>query len=131
MSEEIIKVLDALGEKFGLAIDWTSENVLPYAQQLMEKFIRYEIWTSIVWIILIGAIFFIVLIVAIKGWPKAVEEFWDIESAASWIAAIATALTIIFSVAFVIVLGEQVMDIITCATFPEKMIYELLKTTMQ
>lgn len=30
MSEEVIKILDALAEKFGLAIDWTSANVLPY-----------------------------------------------------------------------------------------------------
>ena len=30
MESEAIKLLDALGEKFGLAIDWTSENVYPY-----------------------------------------------------------------------------------------------------
>lgn len=32
MSVEVIKVLDALVEKFGIAIDWTSANVLPYLQ---------------------------------------------------------------------------------------------------
>lgn len=30
MSEEVIKILDTIAEKFGLAIDWTSANVLPY-----------------------------------------------------------------------------------------------------
>ena len=34
MSEEIIKVLDALAEKFGVAVDWTSANVIPYLEQL-------------------------------------------------------------------------------------------------
>lgn len=37
MSEEVIKILDALAEKFGLAIDWTSANVLPYLQQLLPS----------------------------------------------------------------------------------------------
>lgn len=52
ISSEIIKVLDYLGEKFGIAIDWTSKNVLPYLQALVDKFIKWEISTSIVWIVL-------------------------------------------------------------------------------
>lgn len=30
MSDEIIKVLDDLSKRAGIAIDWTSQNVLPY-----------------------------------------------------------------------------------------------------
>lgn len=52
MSEEVIKVLDALAEKFGLAIDWTSANVLPYLQQLCGKYVTYEITTSVVWMLI-------------------------------------------------------------------------------
>lgn len=52
MSEEVIKILDALAEKFGLAIDWTSANVLPYLQQLCGKYVTYEIATSVVWILI-------------------------------------------------------------------------------
>ena len=37
MSEKIIKVIDALADKFGLAIDWTSANVMPYVQDLTGK----------------------------------------------------------------------------------------------
>lgn len=52
MSEEIIKVLDNLGQKFGIAIDWTSQNVLPYLQDLMNRFIGYKNVVAIVWIII-------------------------------------------------------------------------------
>ena len=48
MSEEIIKVLDALAEKFGVAVDWTSANVIPYLEQLCSKCVNYEIATSFV-----------------------------------------------------------------------------------
>lgn len=52
MSEEIIKVLNALAEKFGLTIDWSSKNVIPYSEQLCHKYVNYEIATSIMWIVL-------------------------------------------------------------------------------
>ena len=29
ISQQIIEVLNALSEKVGIAIDWTSENILP------------------------------------------------------------------------------------------------------
>lgn len=47
VSDQIIKVLDNLCEKFGLAIDWTSETVLPYVSTLMTHLISYEIWSSV------------------------------------------------------------------------------------
>ena len=34
MSDEVVKILDALADKFGIAINWTSANVIPYLQQL-------------------------------------------------------------------------------------------------
>lgn len=52
MSDEIIKILDNLGQKFGIAIDWTSQNVLPYLQDLMNRFIGYKNVVAIVWIII-------------------------------------------------------------------------------
>jgi len=63
MSEEIIKVLDYLGEKFGVAIDWTQENVLPYLQDLLSRFAGYRIAISVFWIIaaIVGCFLFIYL----------------------------------------------------------------------
>lgn len=50
VSDQIIQVLDNLCEKFGLAIDWTSENVIPYLTTLCTKLVSYEIWTSVAWL---------------------------------------------------------------------------------
>lgn len=52
VSEQIIQVLDALSEKVGIAVDWTSQNVVPVAQQICERYIRYEIVMSILWMVL-------------------------------------------------------------------------------
>lgn len=37
VSEQIISVLDALCEKFGIAINWTEENVIPYVEILCKN----------------------------------------------------------------------------------------------
>ena len=51
-SNEIIKILDDLGKRIGFAIDWSNKNVMPYLEELMRRFIAWEIATSIIWIIL-------------------------------------------------------------------------------
>lgn len=51
MSEEIIKVLDDLGKRFGLAIDWSNQNIMPYLQELGSRFITYKTATGILAII--------------------------------------------------------------------------------
>lgn len=43
MSDQVIKILEYMGEKIGVAIDWTQENVLPYAEDLIERFVTYNI----------------------------------------------------------------------------------------
>lgn len=36
-SNEVIKIIDNLCEKFGMAIDWMSQNVVPYLQEVSQK----------------------------------------------------------------------------------------------
>ena len=77
MSEEVIKILDALAEKFGLAIDWTSANVLPYLQQLCGKYVTYEIATSVVWMLIGICLLFVCKYVIEKAkyyWKKYEED---------------------------------------------------------
>ena len=52
MSEEIIKVLDELGKRFGVVIDWSNQNIIPYLQELLKRFICYRNITACVWIII-------------------------------------------------------------------------------
>lgn len=52
MSEEIIKVLNDLGERFGIAIDWTSQNIMPYLEDLASRYIAYNNLIAIVQIVI-------------------------------------------------------------------------------
>ncbi len=52
MSEEIIKVLDELGRRFGIAIDWSNENIMPYLQDLIGRFIAYKNIQAVLWVLI-------------------------------------------------------------------------------
>ena len=51
VSEQVIKVLDAVCDKFGIAIDWTNNNVMPYIEQLGNKIVAYDVYMSIMWLV--------------------------------------------------------------------------------
>lgn len=129
MSDEIIKVLDALAEKFGLAVDWTSSNVIPYLNQLCGKYINYEMATSIVWMIF-GLLLFLAGIVCYrivyknKEWGVDQYEYISDDCSGRILLYVCVILIIVTSM---IVVGTQIFDIITCVTFPEKIIIDELK----
>lgn len=128
MSEEIIKILDALAEKFGLAIDWTSANVIPYLQQLCGKYITYEIAISIVWM-LIGICLLVVSKYTIEKskfyWERYKEDTLSENDDEAILLGILTGCLIILGI---LVILRQTFDIVTCITFPEKMIINELRS---
>lgn len=128
MSEEVIKILDALAEKFGLAIDWTSANVLPYLQQLCGKYVTYEIATSVVWILIGICLLFVgkYVIGKTKYYYGKYEEDWSSDyDVATILFGILAGCAIVGGI---IVILCQTFDIVTCITFPEKIIIEELQS---
>lgn len=127
MSEEVIKILDALAEKFGLAIDWTSANVLPYLQQLCGKYVTYEIATSVVWVLIGVCLLFVGKYVIEKAkycWKKYKEERYSDYDFGAILLEVLAGCAIIGGI---VVILYQTFDIVTCITFPEKIIIEELR----
>ena len=129
MSQEIIKVLDNLCEKFGIAIDWTSQNVVPYLKELVGRFINYEVVTSIFWII-VGVIAIIIPVIVIKKISKYAEKEIEEDYYSDWrfyqVVTIIFGSLIVFT--FLIMILFQIYDIIECYTIPEKVIFDYLNS---
>lgn len=128
VSDQIIQVLDALCNKFGLAIDWGAQNVLPYAQELMGKMVSYELWTSLVWV---G---FELLYIAIYGFVsfrlfKIYDELYadDKELCAILFWVIGGFMATLCIIGFFI----DLESVITCLTFPEKIVFEMMQSMMK
>ena len=134
VSDQIIQVIDNLCEKFGLAIDWTSENVLPYLSTLCAKLVTYEIWTSVAWmsIMIVMSIASVIvtkrLVPIFKDGLEKDRRNYDV----GW--GIGTGFSIfglcILYLATIIVIVTQIMDIIQCVTFPEMYIFEYVQSVL-
>ncbi len=129
MSKEIIKVLDALAEKFGVAVDWTASNVIPCIEKLCGRYVSYEVATSIFWMLFgIGCLFLGKFLLKKAKYCYGKSDGMCINNGHSWgcvFAAIGFGTSIIVGV---IVTLYQIFDIVTCFTFPEKIIIDEIKS---
>ena len=77
ISSEITNILNDLGSRLGVVIDWSSQNVVPYVQDLVSRIAKLQICNSIIAIVcgivcLVGLI--LIIRFAIKHWEDYVEE---------------------------------------------------------
>lgn len=130
ISEQIIQVLDALCEKFGIVIDWTNANVIPYLEVLCSKLIAYEIGTSIAWMAIMILVSVGCMVATKRFYPafkNGIEnqEYCEIGWSVGSVCAIIGLVIIYLST--IIVCGVQIMDIIKCTTFSEMYIVEYIQ----
>ena len=137
ISEQVIKVLDAVCDKFGIAIDWTSNNVIPYIQQLGNKIITYDICNSIMWLVIGGVIPLTVAILIKKFLNKkkleAKEKLNNYYFTDGTLDERAEDCYFIIGILLVvaIVIGiDNIQSIIQDITFPEKTIIEFITPYM-
>ena len=127
MADEIIKVIDALSQKFGVVIDWSSQNVTPYIQNLMERFIKYQNIKAIMWII-ISLIFIIVpsivMVKTIKWYKKGNYNDYDDESVPYFIV---NTICPILILVFFIVMMANIFGIAKNICAPELTILEYIQ----
>jgi len=127
MSEEIIKVIDNLAQKFGIAVDWTSSNIIPYLEDLMSRFIAYRNTLAIIQIILALAVL-VIAIICIKKlikWSgtKEFKEDYDNEDIFMW----SMSGTIVVWIVCVVVLIGNGMGLAKNIFIPEMTVIEYIQ----
>lgn len=134
VSEQIIQVIDTLCEKFGIVMDWTGDNVIPYIEILGKKLITYELSTSVAWIAVMLFLSIGSIITMKKLYPffkkkiaegtvsycSVCQNDWDVGLVLAIIGTIA------INIVAVIVIICQAFDIIKCLAFPEMYIFEYI-----
>lgn len=120
LNDKLIEILDKVCERFGIFIDWTAqqvqENVVPYTMQLMERIIKYEITTSIVWIVISVIGITILGFLTWKLW-KVLEEL--------------TLPLTLGIVGLTILICCQTFDIAKAVIFPELTVIEFVKNYVE
>ena len=134
MSAQIIEVLNDICDKFGIAVDWTSKNIQPYLKELMTKCINYKLATDIVWLV-VGIVLLIIggviLRFALTNNRKYHEIQDYVERARSNLDGVAGIQFIIAMIAIcisIILILYFTINLITCVTFPEKIILDMVQS---
>lgn len=126
MANEIIKVLDELGKRFGIAIDWSAENVLPYIEDLGTRFIMYRNYMAILWIF-ISIIMFVSGIVLVRKIVKYMKsDNYDEYDDAPWLVLLCILVIALF-IAAPIVFFQNTTGIIQNVCMPEITIVNYIK----
>lgn len=134
MGDEVIKIIDALAEKFGIVIDWTQQNVQPYIQDLCYRIVQYKLATSIVssvvWLCVI-----ILCAVTLSHSFKCLKKIdWDCYH--TFTIEEIVCLTVMFIsfgllIAGITIIPDNVNNIIQCIFLPEKVFIEEIQTILQ
>lgn len=124
MSNEVIKVLNHICDKFGIAIDWSSTNVIPYLQDLMTRITKYVTYTSIFWLVIsiLTIIISIYLSIKLIKWSK--DTYYD-----DAVAVGCFVITPIMIIIFFLVGVTACQNLIEINTVPEKYIIEMIQYT--
>lgn len=134
MSQEIINVLNHLGEQLGIAIDWTAENVWPQVMDILGRYRLLEIISIAMWIFVeVAAMAFALIVAVANGKIRATKEdnFWWYKGYSSiYMSGVGFALTIvaaIFGFVSLFLLPIDVKELLRWAIVPEIQYLEMLK----
>jgi len=138
-SDEVIKLLDDLGERFGVVFDWTQENVAPFISQLTRNIVTYKLVASILAAGLALAFVSTSIFLLLKE-NKRIKLFdyitarernaycgYFVNGGGRAACAILLILAVIgIAITFIV----NLFVIVKCATLPELVIFECLKAVL-
>lgn len=116
-TKDLIDVITYISDKLGVAVDWGSNNLVPYLQELGNKIVAYKENIAWMWVI-VG------IIVAVIGVGALISYFVNQDGVWLFIAVccIAAAACIII---------PNMYTVIACKTFPEKVILDYVNSIKQ
>lgn len=130
MNNEFTKALDAVCDKFGIAVDWSSKNVVPYVQELSTRVVHFKM-ASAVFFVVLGVLMLISTILWVK-WIKYCDRRYKEEEWSNWdlTNGLSVGACIIWIVVAVYIVLTSAYDIVTYSVFPEKALIDFISTYM-
>lgn len=124
MNNKVIEVLDYMGQKLGIAIDWTADNVMPQVMDFLARYRVYGIASSSAWLLVCLVTIFAsvyILKVIVKQRKEKDGIFWY-EDEFMVIVAVVSVLALVVCTVFII---ANIFSIITWIVIPEMKFIEV------
>ena len=122
----VIAIIDAIAAKFGIAVDWTAQNVLPYLEELMHRIVSFEIGVYTFWMIFcpIVAIGFGILGYNLIKTAKKINKYDWSDEPVGILGMICIILAGCATVATLVLIPIGTLRIIECVNIPEKIFFD-------
>ena len=130
MSESsAIQIIELLSEKFGIVVDFTKENIIPYAIDLSNRYINYFIAISIFKIIcFLVAIGILIMILKVNNKIKIkTQKDSDGYQFCLIIQILLSLVIVVVSIFAMICIPSFIIDIIKAIYIPDIVILEMLR----
>jgi hypothetical protein len=134
MNNKVIEVLDYMGQKLGIAIDWTAENVMPQVTEFLGRYKVYAIVEHSLYAIML-IIVIAIMIAFLKKMFKGIATknrdniwynlSWCTDGAVPFMITFFTIVVIGFIVTYI---DDHVFDIAKWALIPEIQFFETLSS---
>ena len=126
-----LKLISVLNEKFGVEFNSTStESIIPYAQDMINRYAQYLIQSSIVKLSLMGALW-IIIIAIFHISKRQLAKYANINNTMHQILTIIVLINIVFGVIYLLISVTAVpifaIDIIKAIQIPDIVVFELMK----
>jgi hypothetical protein len=141
MSQEIINVLNYLGEQLGIVIDWTSENVWPQVMDILGRYRLFELVSVSFWLLVEIAMLIVATIIfkkLLKGYVNIKESdesnlFWNhgyYGIGPSGLSMVLMGIGVIFAVSGMVTFSIDIGNLLKWLIVPEIKYLEMLKGLM-
>lgn len=127
-SSQFIEIFDHLCQKFGVVIDWTAQNVIPYVTALCGRMIKYIIFKDVVLIFVMAGIFYLLWRFTTPCCSK--ENKWDPDfhyckslNCSYILGWLGRGVGTIFSIVWIV---KCILTIVRCVYLPEFVIIDCL-----
>lgn len=117
MTKEFIEVVDYVCEKFGIVVDWSNGELVPYLQSLVDKIVNYKSGIAWLWIT-------VAIVTLILGIVCFIYDNHNGDGGWAFLGALLVTGAIVIAIV-------NVYTLITCNTFPEKVVFDYLETVMK
>lgn len=124
LSDQIVQIVNELSQKCGVAINWSSDTLLPFMQKIMTKMIHYELISSIVCMVVCIVLLVSSVLVCKRTIKAGIYDKYGILSMRVLICVCAVPTGVLSGLGIVC----QILDIIACLTFPEKILIEYVQS---
>lgn len=132
VSDQIISVIDQLCEKFGIAVDWSSETIIPYLEDLVYRFAMYRMISTLLTYFILFVVFGLIIFFTYKYIKKKESDFHPEYETLDFVTQLTFIVSLIcLAITSIVFIIGGIPDIVSANVFPERLMINYIMNLIE